>query len=122
MTNFSESNDYALTYILPSIVVFSSLTEILAINYGFKYFDTALVVPIFKASIVFHNTMWGGVLLKEFFYYSALNIVMYSIGIFVCILGILIMLMAREQEEKEYKSIKNFGVNESLIKQGDCLI
>lgn len=93
LSHFGKNSHFALTYIIPILLLLSAVMEILSLNLGFKYFDTAVVVPIFKASIVFHNTMWGGILLAEFYTYSTLSTIMYILGIAIWIIGILIMLV-----------------------------
>lgn len=79
---FEEDNSKsAFTYVIFISLPVFVLLEISTLNLGFKYFDTCNVVPIFKASIVFHNTICGGILLQEFFEFRRVNILMYAIGI-----------------------------------------
>lgn len=56
-SHLKDNSSSALTYVIPILLLVTAIGEIVSLNLGFKYFDTAIVVPIFKASIVFHNTM-----------------------------------------------------------------
>lgn len=102
LSHISDKENYAapFTYVIVGFVLIFSVTEITLLNIGFKYFDTAIVIPIFKASIVFHNTMCGGVLMQEFFTYDSLHLWMYALGILICIVGILCMLVPKEKQMK----------------------
>lgn len=102
----SDNSKSPFTYIIFLCTPIFIISELVTLNLGLKYFDTSLVIPIFKASIVFHNTMCGGVLLQEFFHYEAFHIWMYALGITVCIIGILIMLVTNDTNKaKQVKLI-----------------
>ena len=85
ITHIAEEDNYTsfFTYVIFVSTPVFVLGEVLTLNLGLKYFDTCYVIPIFKASIVFHNTMCGGVLLQEFFHYRTLHISMYIVGILI---------------------------------------
>lgn len=74
--NYSSPFTYIIFIITPMFVI----AEMTTLNLGLKYFDSCYVIPIFKASIVFHNTMCGGVLLQEFYGYRSLQIWMFLLG------------------------------------------
>jgi hypothetical protein len=103
ITNMNDSENYSdlFAYFFALIPLILAVSEVICLNIGLKYFETIYVVPIFKASIVFHNTMCGGVLLQEFFIYKSLHLWMYVIGILICIGGILVMLIPKEKNEQE---------------------
>ncbi|CAI2367873.1 unnamed protein product [Moneuplotes crassus] len=118
-SHLKDNSSSALTFIIPILLLVTAIGEIVSLNLGFKYFDTAIVVPIFKASIVFHNTMCGGLLLQEFFNYNNLNIMMYIVGITICIIGILIMLLGKDSSKPLQKKLKIAGqeVNQTLLEE-----
>lgn len=103
LSHITDKANYSapFTYVIVAFVLIFSVTEITILNLGFRYFDTAIVIPIFKASIVFHNTMCGGVLMQEFFTYDSLHLWMYALGILICIIGILFMLVPKERQIKK---------------------
>lgn len=117
ITHMGNHENYSdpFAYFFAVIPLIFAILEVAILNIGFKYFETTYVIPIFKASIVFHNTMCGGVLLQEFFSYKTFHLWMYSIGILIWIGGILIMLAPREKSCKKvsYKN-KDFA-NEPLV-------
>lgn len=71
------------TYIILGLPPLFVASELSLLNMGLKMFDTCYIIPIFKASIVFHNTMCGGILLQEFFTFKLLHMFMFSVGIFI---------------------------------------
>ena len=109
MTHLEESDILTslFTYWLMLAIPWIGLTSLTTLNFGFKYFDSLYVVPIFKASLVFHNTMWGGVLLREFFIYPLFDLCMYAVGIFTIIIGILTLLLMNENQNANKSEIKS---------------
>lgn len=99
IVHLTESNNLksVFTYLMVLAMPIWGVSFLFTLNLGFKYFDISYVVPIFKASLVFHNTMCGGILLQEFFIYPVFNISMYGVGIFIIIIGILTMLIPNEK-------------------------
>lgn len=123
ITNMNDYENYSdpFAYFFAVIPWIFAISELAILNIGFKYFETTYIIPIFKASIVFHNTMCGGVLLQEFFIYKAIHLWMYSIGILIWIGGILIMLVPKEKQNKSVSlKIEDYQseplVHKSLIK------
>lgn len=114
LSNFYDNSDSCWSYLIPVLLWKTAVSEMVFLNLGFKYFDTAVVIPIFKASIEFHNTMWGGVLLAEFRKFTVLSTFMYALGILVCILGILIMLVNCKREGGRGKGFDD-GVKVRLV-------
>ena len=100
--HMAANHNYAspFTYIIFLLVPFFVVSELSLLNLALRMFDTCYVIPIFKASMVFHNTMCGGVLLQEFFEFKMLHMFIYGVGISICVLGILVMLVPPEQNTK----------------------
>mmetsp|Transcript_340 Transcript_340/g.341 ORF Transcript_340/g.341 Transcript_340/m.341 type:complete len:86 (+) Transcript_340:78-335(+) len=61
-------------------------------------------MPIFKASVVFHHMICGGVMLQEFFNFSLLQIMMFIVGMLICIAGIFVMLLPHLTPKNEIMS------------------
>ena len=101
MVHITEGDNakYFTPYLMLLLKPVLTIGEIYCLNLGLRLFDTCYVMPIFKASVVFHHMLCGGVLLQEFFLFSTLGIVMFIIGMIICIGGILIMLVPHETPE-----------------------
>lgn len=110
-----ENYSFFFTYVIFASLLLFIFGELYTLNLGLKYFDTSYIIPIFKASIVFHNTMCGGVLLQEFFVYKPLHISMYAVGILICIIGILVMLISKVEKKSDPKVKEVDDVDEPLI-------
>ena len=50
------------------------------------------MIPIFKSSVMVNNFLCAGIILQEFSRYTAMELSWLSIGCFICVCGILILL------------------------------
>ena len=118
-THMTENHNYKspFTYILFCLPVIFIISELTLLNLGLRLFETWYIIPIFKASVVFHNTMWGGILLQEFFDFKVLHMIMFSVGILICIWGILVMLVPPEKPNKDFLgvSLDDSYLSEALV-------
>ena len=105
---FTSMFTWCLIFAVPCIAA----TSLFTLNVGFKYFDSLYIVPLYKASLVFHNTMCGGVLLQEFFIYPTEDLCMYGVGIITIIVGILALLTLNTKSDVSVSR----DVNETELK------
>ena len=110
-----DNAGHVLTYVIFALTFMFLILQLTTQNLSLKYFDVSYVIPVFQASVVFHNTMCGGILLQEFFNYKPLNIVMFSVGIFIWIIGILVLIIPKQKQAANSESDSSYYIQEPLM-------
>ena len=65
-------------------------------SYAYKHFQQIEVVPIYLSTCMLSNIIVGGICLNEFKEYSNYDFVYFGIGTFICITGMLSMMVLDE--------------------------
>ena len=117
-SNFDNIASFVYLSMGPIMVVAVFLT----INKSLQYFETIYVVPMFKASVLLNNILSGGIFLKEFGEYDAKSLSFFLVGIFACLLGILMLLFGKGKNNNEESNEIKFENQEIEVEELPCPI
>ena len=89
-----EANNFGdpVTWIIIILIPFTALAQIWLLNFAFQHFLQLEVVPIYQAASLIMCIVVGGVSLNEFSKYDQGQLITFSLGCLVCVLGMMILL------------------------------
>jgi len=111
------------TYIMLVCTVGLAIGQLVILNYGMAQHDAVIYIPMYQASISAYGAIAGGVYFREFWGFDLLQASMFSLGIFLICMGLLLMGVARvllgdgdEPEEIEMTAKKIDGPDQEFDK------
>jgi uncharacterized membrane protein len=82
-------------------IPFGALFSYLVVNKSLQHYDTIYVVPLFKVGDLMHHILSGAIFLKELSDYSSTELSYFIIGVVICTMGVLMLLLSNDQNERE---------------------
>ena len=86
-------DSHPMAIIFPVAALVSVFIHVCLLNAGLKYYDALQMVPIMQSSLIIYNILTGGIVLNEFTQFSRISSICFMIGSFLCVVGILILLL-----------------------------
>jgi len=97
----SKSTQDWTTSIIPSVLVFAMIATVLIqmsfLNTGLAKFDALVVVPVYQSFWNAFSITGGLIFFQEYQYMKKVEGVMYSIGIFITLIGVMLLVRQRKR-------------------------